>query len=43
MQMIAEEGVDSLSVVELQAACLERGMRAHGISASSLREHLQQW
>eukprot|EP00052_Salpingoeca_macrocollata_P025234 m.229344 g.229344 ORF g.229344 m.229344 type:complete len:1278 (+) comp22398_c1_seq4:1683-5516(+) len=41
--MIQQEGIDSLSTVELQAACRERGMRAYGISRSTLRERLSQW
>ncbi|CAB1335730.1 unnamed protein product, partial [Coregonus sp. 'balchen'] len=41
--LIAEEGVDSLSVNELQAACRVRGMRALGVTEERLREQLQQW
>lgn len=37
------EGVDSLSVPELQMACASRGIRNHGISASSLRDELAAW
>ncbi|EPS45084.1 hypothetical protein H072_876 [Dactylellina haptotyla CBS 200.50] len=37
------EGVDSLSVPELQTACASRGMRTHGVSPSRLREDLQTW
>jgi hypothetical protein len=40
-QVIDKEGVESLSVVELQAACRERGMRAIGISRSGLEARLQ--
>lgn len=42
-QLIQAEGVDSLSVPELQSACRERGMRALGISEEGLRARLQQW
>ncbi|XP_041725094.1 mitochondrial proton/calcium exchanger protein isoform X2 [Coregonus clupeaformis] len=42
-KLIAEEGVDSLSVNELQAACRVRGMRALGVTEERLREQLQQW
>lgn len=41
--MIMKEGVDSLSVNELQEACTARGMRALGISEEQLRLRLQQW
>ncbi|MBN3318246.1 LETM1 protein, partial [Atractosteus spatula] len=39
----AKEGVDSLSVTELQAACRSRGMRALGVTEERLREQLKQW
>ncbi|XP_015141386.1 mitochondrial proton/calcium exchanger protein isoform X1 [Gallus gallus] len=42
-KMIAEEGVDSLTVKELQAACRARGMRALGVTEERLREQLKQW
>ncbi|XP_029503202.1 mitochondrial proton/calcium exchanger protein isoform X1 [Oncorhynchus nerka] len=42
-KLIAEEGVDTLSVNELQAACRARGMRALGVTEERLREQLQQW
>ncbi|KAK1791550.1 hypothetical protein P4O66_013551 [Electrophorus voltai] len=42
-QMIAEEGVDSLNVIELQAACRVRGMRALGVTEDRLRDQLKQW
>uniref|UniRef100_A0A4W5LHU2 Letm1 RBD domain-containing protein n=1 Tax=Hucho hucho TaxID=62062 RepID=A0A4W5LHU2_9TELE len=41
-KLIAEEGVDTLSVNELQAACRVRGMRALGVTEERLREQLQQ-
>uniref|UniRef100_A0A672S575 Mitochondrial proton/calcium exchanger protein n=1 Tax=Sinocyclocheilus grahami TaxID=75366 RepID=A0A672S575_SINGR len=42
-KLIAEEGVDSLNVNELQAACRVRGMRALGVTEERLREQLKQW
>ncbi|KAM5283808.1 mitochondrial proton/calcium exchanger protein isoform 2-T3 [Hipposideros larvatus] len=42
-KLIAEEGVDSLSVKELQAACRARGMRALGVTEDRLRDQLKQW
>uniref|UniRef100_A0A3B4E3A3 Mitochondrial proton/calcium exchanger protein n=1 Tax=Pygocentrus nattereri TaxID=42514 RepID=A0A3B4E3A3_PYGNA len=41
-KLIAEEGVDSLNVNELQAACRVRGMRALGVTEDRLREQLKQ-
>ena len=40
---IAYEGVDSLSVPELQTACAARGLRTHGMSPGRLRDDLQLW
>ncbi|KAL4755456.1 hypothetical protein BDW72DRAFT_163743 [Aspergillus terricola var. indicus] len=37
------EGVDSLSVPELQMACASRGIRTHGVSPARLREDIAQW
>ncbi|XP_047703177.1 mitochondrial proton/calcium exchanger protein isoform X3 [Prionailurus viverrinus] len=42
-KLIAEEGVDSLNVKELQSACRARGMRALGVTEDRLREQLKQW
>ncbi|KAM6267651.1 mitochondrial proton/calcium exchanger protein isoform 2-T2 [Spheniscus humboldti] len=42
-KLIAEEGVDSLTVKELQAACRARGMRALGVTEERLKEQLKQW
>uniref|UniRef100_A0A8B9RMX4 Mitochondrial proton/calcium exchanger protein n=1 Tax=Astyanax mexicanus TaxID=7994 RepID=A0A8B9RMX4_ASTMX len=42
-KLIAEEGVDSLNVNELQAACRVRGMRALGVTEERLKEQLKQW
>ena len=41
-QMIQSEGVDSLTVEELQSACQARGMRAIGMSMDRLRSQLAQ-
>lgn len=40
---ISYEGVDSLSVPELQTACASRGLRTHGMSPARLRDDLQMW
>jgi LETM1 and EF-hand domain-containing protein 1, mitochondrial len=40
---ISYEGVNSLSVPELQTACASRGLRTHGVSPARLREDLQTW
>ncbi|KAL4765605.1 MRS7 family protein [Aspergillus foveolatus] len=37
------EGIDSLSVPELQMACASRGIRTHGVSPARLRDDLSQW
>ncbi|XP_067885884.1 mitochondrial proton/calcium exchanger protein isoform X2 [Heterodontus francisci] len=42
-QLIAEEGVTTLNVNELQAACRTRGMRALGVTEARLQEQLKQW
>ncbi|XP_022097752.1 mitochondrial proton/calcium exchanger protein-like isoform X2 [Acanthaster planci] len=42
-KMIQKEGVDSLTVSELQAACQARGMRALGVPVERLKSQLQQW
>ncbi|CAI9584690.1 unnamed protein product [Staurois parvus] len=42
-KLIAEEGVDTLNVKELQAACRARGMRALGVTEERLRDQLKQW
>lgn len=41
-QMIEAEGVESLTVAELQAACQARGMRALGMPEDILRSQLSQ-
>jgi LETM1 and EF-hand domain-containing protein 1, mitochondrial len=40
---IAYEGVESLSVPELQTACAARGLRTQGMSPGRLRDDLQLW
>lgn len=40
---ISYEGVESLSVPELQTACASRGIRTHGVSPGRLRDDLQSW
>ncbi|KAI9728821.1 MAG: hypothetical protein M1834_007207 [Cirrosporium novae-zelandiae] len=40
---IAYEGVGTLSIPELQAACQSRGLRTHGMSPGHLRDDLQLW
>lgn len=40
---ISYEGVDSLSVPELQTACASRGLRTYGMSPGRLRDDLQMW
>lgn len=40
---ISFEGVESLSVPELQNACASRGLRTQGMSPARLREDLQMW
>ncbi|XP_029827223.2 mitochondrial proton/calcium exchanger protein [Ixodes scapularis] len=42
-QMIQKEGIESLTVAELQAACRSRGMRAMGLPEPKLRYQLAQW
>lgn len=42
IQLIAEEGVASLNVNEVQAACRVRGMRSLGVTEERLREQLVQ-
>lgn len=42
-KMIQKEGVDSLSLSEVQQACRARGMRAYGVSEQRLRSQLKQW
>ncbi|KAH0623124.1 hypothetical protein JD844_031104 [Phrynosoma platyrhinos] len=41
-EMIAREGVNGLSVPELQAACRARGMRSLGLTEEQLKEQLNQ-
>lgn len=40
---ISFEGVDSLTVLELQNACAARGIRTHSVSPARMRTDLQSW
>ena len=40
---ISYEGVESLSVPELQTACASRGLRTYGVSPARLRDDLESW
>ncbi|KAK3899236.1 putative suppressor of mrs2-1 mutation [Staphylotrichum tortipilum] len=40
---ISYEGVDSLTVSELQIACAGRGIKSYGVSPARLREDMQTW
>ncbi|XP_078235786.1 LETM1 domain-containing protein LETM2, mitochondrial isoform X1 [Pogona vitticeps] len=42
-EMIAREGVNGLSVSELQGACRTRGMRSLGLTEDQLKDQLNQW
>lgn len=42
-EMIVNEGIKSLTVTELQAACRARGMRALGVPIERLQAQLAQW
>lgn len=42
-QVIESEGIDALSLPELQAACQSRGIRTIGVSEEHLRSELSQW
>lgn len=42
-KMIMKEGMDSLTIPELQQACRARGMRALGLPEERLRNQLKQW
>lgn len=42
-KLIQSEGIENLTVEELQVACRDRGMRSLGISIERLRSQLQQW
>lgn len=42
-KIIQREGLDSLSVGEVQQACRARGMRALGLTEVALRKQLAQW
>ncbi len=42
-RVIQKEGLDNLTVSELQFACRERGMRALGLTEKALTSQLEQW
>ncbi|XP_044756508.1 mitochondrial proton/calcium exchanger protein [Coccinella septempunctata] len=42
-KMIQKEGIDALTLAEVQQACRSRGMRAYGLSEERLRSQLSQW
>ncbi|XP_044735836.1 mitochondrial proton/calcium exchanger protein [Chrysoperla carnea] len=42
-KIIQREGIESLSLSEIQQACKARGMRAYGMSEEALRKQLRQW
>jgi LETM1 and EF-hand domain-containing protein 1 len=42
-KVIVKEGLDTLTIDELQQACRDRGMRAIGVSETRLRKQLEQW
>lgn len=42
-RMIQKEGIDSLTLGELQAACRARGMRSYGLSEPQLRFQIKEW
>jgi LETM1 and EF-hand domain-containing protein 1 len=42
-RVISYEGVDSLTVSELQAACASRGIKTFGVSPGRLRDELNTW
>ncbi|KAI8344125.1 LETM1-like protein-domain-containing protein [Chlamydoabsidia padenii] len=42
-KVIQSEGIDALSIQELQAACASRGFRSLGTSPDRLRDELAQW
>ncbi|CAH1736857.1 unnamed protein product [Aphis gossypii] len=42
-KMIQKEGVDTLTMSELQDACKSRGMAAYGLNENRLKQQLTQW
>jgi len=42
-KVIQKEGVDLLTLSELQQACKSRGMRAYGLTEKRLKQQLTQW
>ena len=43
LKMIIKEGIDNLTIEELQQACRDRGMRAIGVAETRLKKQLDQW
>lgn len=43
IQMIVNEGVESLTIPELTQVCQSRGIRSIGVSPARMRSELQQW
>lgn len=41
--MIQKEGIDSLTLSELQEACNSRGMVVYGLTEEHLKQQLTQW
>jgi hypothetical protein len=42
-QAIRSEGIENLSISDLQAACSDRGMRYNGVKKRNLRKQLENW
>jgi LETM1 and EF-hand domain-containing protein 1, mitochondrial len=42
-RLIDEEGVDSLSLLELQQACASRGIHMHNATPGQMRQYLHEW
>ncbi|GIX91553.1 hypothetical protein CDAR_528352 [Caerostris darwini] len=42
-RLIMKEGIDSMTITEIQAACRARGMRALGIPEERLKSQLKKW
>ncbi|OMH79576.1 LETM1 domain-containing protein mdm28, mitochondrial [Zancudomyces culisetae] len=42
-KLISSEGVETLTIPELQSACIARGIKSAGISPGKMREDLENW
>jgi LETM1 and EF-hand domain-containing protein 1 len=42
-KLIIKEGLNNMTVQELQLACKERGMRALGLTEAALKRQMQEW